>query len=307
MSEPAITVEGLGFFYSPGRWLLRNLDATAPRGGVLAVLGPNGRGKTTLLKLLLGALKPCEGAARLDGRTAFVPQLFHASFDYSALDMVLMGRARRIGLFSQPSAQDEAAALDALDRFGVAAHARSPFHSLSGGERQLVIFARALAAQADILILDEPTSALDLKNQALVLRWILRLSREHGLTIVMTTHHPEHALAVADQTLLMTGVSDYALGPSRQVLSEAALERLYEAPVKRVVFEHRGETIETIVPILPPPPNGPERLRYRRRRGRLKTKAPQTLRPRRHEYNYPHASRGPAGRRPLYPDFQSRT
>lgn len=250
MSEPAIAVERLGFHYTPSRWLIRGLDATIARGAVFAVLGPNGRGKTTLLKLLLGALKPCEGTAHVRGRTAFVPQLFQAAFDYSALDMVLMGRARRIGLFSQPSRADEAAALAALDRFGMAAYAARPFHELSGGQRQLVIFARALAAEAEILILDEPTSALDLKNQALALDWIVRLSRDHDLTIVMTTHHPHHALAVADQALLMMGASDYLLGAPDEILGEAALERLYGAPMKRVAFEHHGDMVETLVPIL---------------------------------------------------------
>src|SRR5208283_4856785 len=125
-----------------------------------------GRGKTTLLKILLGALKPSQGRLSVSGHMSFVPQLFHVSFDYSTLDMVLMGRARKIGLFSQPSPRDRRAALEALDRFGMSDFADRPFHELSGGQRQLAIFARALVAEARILILDEPTSALDLKNQA---------------------------------------------------------------------------------------------------------------------------------------------
>jgi len=251
VSEPAIAVSGLGYFYRPGQWVLRHLKASISPGKIFALLGPNGRGKTTLLHLLIGALKPREGSVTVNGKIAFVPQLFQVSFDYSALDMVLMGRAKKIGLFSQPSRKDEEAALAALDRFGMADLAGRPFHELSGGQRQLVIFARALVAEAEILILDEPTSALDLKNQALVLDWIGTLSRKDGLTVVLTTHHPHHALAIADEALLMMGEADYAAGPAAEVLTEKALTLLYGAPLKRIAFTHEGRRIETFVPVLP--------------------------------------------------------
>jgi iron complex transport system ATP-binding protein len=167
------------------------------------------------------------------------------------LDMVLMGRARQIGLFSQPSAKDEEAALAALDRFGLADFARHSFHELSGGERQLVIFARALVSEADVLILDEPTSSLDLKNQILVLDWITRLSHQDGLTVLFTTHHPHHALAVADEVLLMLGGTKFACGQAREVLSEENLQALYGVDIKLLRFEHKGRMNETLVPVLP--------------------------------------------------------
>ncbi|WP_036293161.1 ABC transporter ATP-binding protein [Methylosinus sp. PW1] len=252
MSEPAIALTDLGYFYRPNQWVLHHCDMRVARGRVFALLGPNGRGKTTLLHLLFGALKPCEGSLTVNGRIAFVPQLFEVTFDYTALDMALMGRARKIGLFSQPSRADEAAALAALDRFGMADYAERPFGELSGGQRQLVIFARALVAEADILVLDEPTSALDLENQSLVLERISALARDDGLTIVMTTHHPHHALAVADEALLMRGQADYLCGRAREILTEDNLCSLYRAPLKRIAFEHEGREIETIAPILVP-------------------------------------------------------
>ena len=189
MTETVISFSDVGHAYRPGRFVFHNYSASVDKGEVFALLGPNGRGKTTLLKILLGALKPTEGSVSVKGHFAFVPQLFQVSFDYSCLDMVLMGRAKKIGLFSQPGSKDEDAALEGLARFGMADYANRPFHELSGGQRQLVIFARAIVAEADILILDEPTSALDLKNQTLILDWIGRLSRNDGLTIIMTTHH----------------------------------------------------------------------------------------------------------------------
>jgi iron complex transport system ATP-binding protein len=252
VSDAAISLRDLGFFYSPEVWALRHCEATITRGRVFALLGPNGRGKTTLLHLVIGALKPCEGSLEVKGRVAFVPQLFEVSFDYTALDMAMMGRARHIGLFAQPSRADEAAALAALDRFGMAAYAERPFHALSGGQRQLVIFARALVAEAEILVLDEPTSALDLENQALVLERIAALTRDDGLTVVMTTHHPHHALAIADDVLLMHGQGDYRVGASRALLTEDNLRALYGAPLKRLAFEHEGRSLETIAPVLTP-------------------------------------------------------
>lgn len=247
----AISFSGLGHAYRPGQWVFRGYSASAERGRTFAILGPNGRGKTTLLKILLGALKPGEGRVAIDGTVAFVPQLFQVGFDYSVLDMVLMGRARKVGLFAQPARTDEEAALAALDRFQLADYAARPFHELSGGQRQMAIFARALVAEAEILILDEPTSALDLRNQALILDWIARLTREDGLTVLFTTHHPHHALAAADDALLMMGETDYACGPAAEVLTEANLGALYGVPLRRLSFDHEGRAVETLVPVFP--------------------------------------------------------
>jgi iron complex transport system ATP-binding protein len=251
MTDVAIRFEGLGHAYNPAHWVFQSYNGRIERGDIFALLGPNGCGKTTLLKILLGMLKPTAGIIGIDGRTAFVPQLFQVSFDYSVLDMVLMGRARQVGLFSQPSLKDEEAALAALDRFGIADFANHPFHELSGGERQLVIFARALVSEAEILILDEPTSALDLKNQALVLDWISRLSHQDGLTVLFTTHHPHHALSIADDVLLMLGETKFVCGPASKVLNEENLHTLYGVDMKLLSFEHKGQMHETLVPVLP--------------------------------------------------------
>ena len=247
----AVQFSDLGHAYRPGHWIFRGYSAEVQRGSIFALLGPNGSGKTTLLKILLGALKPTSGTVAIDRRSAFVPQLFQVTFDYTVLDMVLMGRARQVGLFSQPSPQDEEAAMASLDRFGIAGFAQHAFHELSGGERQLVIFARALVSEAEILILDEPTSALDLRNQIVVLDWITRLSHQDGLTVVFTTHHPHHALAVADNALLMFGGTNYARGVATDVLSEENLHKLYGVDIKHLPFEHKGQQHETLVPVLP--------------------------------------------------------
>ena len=249
MIDNAISFSNIGHAYNPERWILRNFNGGIKKGSVFAILGPNGMGKTTLLKILLGILKPSEGKVTEYGQMAFVPQLFSVSFDYSALDMVLMGRANKVGMFSQPSREDEQAAMNALERFGLADMAHRPFHEMSGGQRQLVIFARALVAEADIIILDEPTSALDLKNQELILKWIDKLSHEEGLTIIFTTHHPHHAHAVADDVLLMFGHDDFACGGVEEVLTEENLKRLYGVDLRQISIETNGEILKTIVPI----------------------------------------------------------
>ncbi|MDR1086585.1 MAG: ABC transporter ATP-binding protein [Deltaproteobacteria bacterium] len=249
MSTGDFIFTGLGHAYLKDNWIFRNYRGEAVRGQVLALLGPNGSGKTTLLKILLGALTPSEGSVNIQGQVAFVPQLFQVAFDYTALDMVLMGRAKKVGLFSQPTPADEEAAINALERMGIGHMAYRPFHEMSGGQRQLVIFARALVAEADILILDEPTSALDLKNQNGILEWIDRLARRENLTVIFSTHHPHHAYAVADQALLMLGENDFESGPVGDVLTEKNLLQLYGLPLKRLTFDYEDLNVETLVPV----------------------------------------------------------
>jgi ABC-type multidrug transport system ATPase subunit len=155
--------------------------------------------------------------------------------------------AKKVGLFSQSSGHEEVAP-GALDVFGMADMAQRPLHKMSGGQRQLVIFARALVAEADILILDEPTSALDLKNQANVLESIETLARKDRLTVILTTHHPHHALATADNVLLMLGEEPYLTGLATKALIEDNLEELFGVAMKRINFDHNGHSIETLTP-----------------------------------------------------------
>lgn len=249
MSEQVISFENVGFAYSSNQWVLRGYSGGVERGKVLAILGPNGCGKTTLLKLLIGDTPPGEGTIQKRGQIAFVPQLFQVSFPYTVLDMVLMGRASHMGLFSIPSVKDKEVALLALERLKVADLADRPFDELSGGQRQLVIFARAIATEADILILDEPTSALDLKRQECILNWIEQLSQQEGLTVIFTTHYPHHAYAVADSVLLMLDKNDFCYGPTPEVMTERRLYELYGVHLKHLCFEHQGQVVKTFVPV----------------------------------------------------------
>ena len=243
----AIQIDELGQSYQQGTWVFRHVNAQIEQGCVCAILGPNGCGKTTLLRALLGHITPREGVIRTCGRMAYVPQLFQSDFAYTTLEMVLMGRVAQIGLFAQPSIHDIEIGMQALEHFEIAHLAHRPFKQLSGGERQLAIFARALSSNAKILLLDEPTSALDLKHQILVLHWVERLAQEEKMTILFTTHHPGHAYALATHALLMLPVSIY--GSTEQVLTEDRLHELYGADLRFTEVEHKGKVRRMLVPL----------------------------------------------------------
>ncbi len=244
-----IRVSKAGFAYDRGGFIFRNHSFSLESGKTLAILGPNGRGKTTLLKTTIGLLPLSEGNILIDGQVGYVPQSASTMFPYSVLDMVVMGRGMHIPLFSSPKQKDYRAAMAALNELGVASFAGRSFLELSGGERQLVLIARALASECRTLILDEPASALDFKNQGIILEALQRLSRRHGLTIIFTTHYPQHAVHVADRVLLMYAAEDYLYGAAAEVLSNHNLNRLYGMDVRNIAFQHKDREVKTIVPV----------------------------------------------------------
>lgn len=237
MTSIPLSTAGLEYGYLPQEPLFPPLDLCCRAGEITAVLGTNGRGKTTLLHTLIGHLAPLSGTLHRAEHIGFVPQIFTPPFSYSVLDMVLMGRAATIRLFALPSARDVAAARDALAQLGIADLADTDFNALSGGQRQLVLIARALASECRMLILDEPTAALDWQNQARVLRLLQRLAKTADLSILLTTHDPAHALAIADRALLLMADRQYLYGDCDNTLTEAHLSRLYGLPVRQIDVE----------------------------------------------------------------------
>lgn len=239
------SVSGLSFGYDgPGRDVVRELSLEVPGGMVTAILGPNGSGKTTLLRLLLGVLHPRAGTVRLAGRplgsysrrersqfVGLVPQDEHIPFDFSLLEYVLLGRAPYLSPLQMPGEADRQVALEALRMAGLAGMEGRSLPTLSGGERQLVTVARALAQQPRVLLLDEPTAHLDLSNQGRLLA-IIRALAAQGTTSVLTTHDPGLAAAVAGFVVLMRGGRVLAAGPMEATLTAEKLSATYGVPVR---------------------------------------------------------------------------
>ena len=215
-------------------------------GEVLALLGPNGSGKTTLFRTILGWLPSLAGTIVLAGEMlahwprprlarllAYVPQAHAGLFAFSVLDVVLMGRTAHLPAFGVPSRRDREVALESLDALGIAVLAPRVYTELSGGERQLVLVARALAQEPRLLVMDEPTASLDFGNQIKVLDQIAALAGR-GIAVLMSTHHPDDARRVADRVVLLKGGRIVGEGTPDALLSVGELARLYDVDPSRV-------------------------------------------------------------------------
>jgi iron complex transport system ATP-binding protein len=246
---------------------LKDVDFDLRPGRIAAILGPNGAGKTTLLSLTLGWLSAWTGEIHLSGNPlralpprergrlmALVPQAEHTPFDYTVLEYVLMGRAPHLPPLEMPSATDTEIAMNSLEQVGIESLAHRPVPQLSGGERQLMLLARALAQLAqppnsqspitNLLLLDEPTAHLDLHNKFRIIE-IMRRLRDSGVTLLMTNHEPDVVLAVADDVLLMESGVSPQFGTLDEVFTAEALSRVYGLPIRLVQVNGHKQVLWT--------------------------------------------------------------
>jgi len=237
----SINVNELCFSYS-GHEVLKGVSFEAEAGQLMSVLGPNGVGKSTLFKCILGILRGYTGEIHIDGenaanmraraladKIAYIPQSHGNSFGYTVEDMVLMGTAHSVGTLSVPRRAQKEAAWAAMERTGITGIAGKNYLKLSGGEQQLAMIARALAQKSRILLMDEPTSNLDYGNQERILKLVRSLA-DDGYTVLLSTHNPQHALWYADSVLALLGGKVEAFGGT-EVITPELIKRLYNIEI----------------------------------------------------------------------------
>ena len=239
-----VLVRDLCFSYGAGAFQLEDINLEVRAGEVVTLLGPNGSGKTTLLYCIAGLYRPQRGQVLVDGKEVsklprreaakiigFVPQDHHPSFPYLSLDVVAMGRAAHPGLLGSPNRRDLEIARRALEAVGAFHLADRIYTQVSGGERQLILIARALAQEPKVLLLDEPTAHLDFKNQVHVLSLVRQLVSSRRLAAIITLHDPNLASMFSDRIAIMGEGRIVALGSPEEVLVPEILSRVYAFPV----------------------------------------------------------------------------
>jgi iron complex transport system ATP-binding protein len=255
------SINGAAFYFNRKQYLFKGLSFDLARHETLAVLGANGAGKTTLLRCLMGFLRFKEGSASINGclissikqadfwrLVSYVPQARVPVFGHSSLNMVVMGRSSFIGIGRQPGKDDIAAALETMSFLGIENIAEQDVSSLSGGQLQMVLIARALVKKPALLIMDEPESNLDLQNQLKVLNLIEKLRAERNVSIIINTHFPCHALRIADRTLLL-GSNEYVFGKTEDVVDKNNIRKFYGVDTEILDVKTPCTRIPAVVPL----------------------------------------------------------
>lgn len=234
-----INIENLSFFYDKGINVLKKVSAKFTKNQIIGIFGPNGCGKTTLLKCISNIYKSYEGDITINEKSlknlnpletskilSYVPQEHSISFPYTVYEMVLMGRNPKMNMMSVISDKDIEICQRAMESTGIMDIAFKPYINLSGGQRQLVLITRAIAQETPVVILDEPTSALDFKNKLNV--WeILNELKENGKTIIVCTHEPNHIVWFCDNVLVMKNGEVVSFGKVKEIMNMDTLNTLY--------------------------------------------------------------------------------
>ncbi len=256
-----LRVEHGSFAYRNGPQILKDINFEVKPGEILAVLGPNGAGKTTLLRCMMDMLRWSSGKSLLDGedihsmparrlwsRMAYVPQAKSAASSYTAFQTVLLGRSSRIGTFSAPSDRDMEITERVMKQLGIMDLADKQCYAVSGGELQMVLIARAMASEPEVLVLDEPESNLDFKNQLVVLDTISSLASD-GVACVFNTHYPAHALQRAGKSLILAKGGDCTFGSTPEVVTEDNIRKAFGVNAVIGEIETRENILKNVMPL----------------------------------------------------------
>ncbi len=244
-----LEVENLAYRYHNGPAIFQDINFRLEQGEILSILGTNGAGKSTLLNCLGNLYTPCTGEIRLDGTSmrrlpltqvsrlvGYVPQIHYPVYAYSVRNFVVMGRTPYIGAFSRPKKEDYEKADQALEKLHISHLAEKAYTEISGGERQQVTIARALAQEPKVILLDEPTAHLDYGNQIRTVRLIRELADE-GYGVIMTTHNPDHVLMLGGKVGVLDREGRMEFGDAGVILTEEKLSRLYQVRLRLVQVE----------------------------------------------------------------------
>lgn len=242
--------------------VVKGVSCSADCGEVLCLLGPNGCGKTTLFRLLLGSLPIKAGTIRIDGQDirhlsqrqlasliAYIPQYHTPVFAYTVLDVVVMGRAAHLSAFDTPGERERQAAFEALEKVNAVKLANKKYTDLSGGQRQLVLIARAICQSAKVFVMDEPAANLDYANHQLLIQVIGELA-EKGYCVIMSTHSPEYPASVGSKVLMMKEGKVAAFGGPDQVITPEHLEEVYGIEMDvMTVTDRYGKVRKVCLPV----------------------------------------------------------
>lgn len=257
-----LEVENGCFGYPKQEEILTDINIKLEEGHILSVLGPNGIGKTTLLKCMIGLMSWSRGRSLLAGKDirtlkskeiwnmiSYIPQTHGFSFSYTGLEMVMLGRSSHLGLFSQPGHREIEMAEAMMEKVGITRLADKDCNSMSGGELQMVLIARALINEPKLIILDEPETGLDFHNQILVLNMVEKLAHEENIGAIMNTHYPTNAMSIADEALMMNRKGDRFYGPTGDILNESNISKSFDVNVVVDEIMYQNRTIRSVVPV----------------------------------------------------------
>ncbi len=256
-----LQVDHATFSYDGRANVFEDISFAVEEGKVFCILGPNGTGKSTLLRCLCNLYKLKDGSIRVDGhdismmgqaalarKIGFIPQIHTPTFPYSVMQVVLMGRTPYLNMIATPSEKDYSIAEKAIKAVGIEYIRDKPYTELSGGQMQMVLLARVLAQEPEILLLDEPTSHLDIANQVHTIQIVKKLAKQ-GMSVVMTSHYPDHAFVSADAVGIMKSGRFIEMGKPDDVLTSTSLKKAYGTDI-RIVYVGEDVNRKVCVPVM---------------------------------------------------------